>query len=156
MHKAFELRRFAPGDDEALIARGLRGSDDAECFKTGGLTAAEALRYSVRGSDLAAGMWIHGKIAAVCGVASPGALADVGAPWLLAHDDFERADTATAAARASLRLVECWAKEYGRLQNVADPQHTKALRFLDFLGFHFDWGQPVTGPFGHQLVRFWR
>ena len=78
------------------------------------------------------------------------------APWLLAHADFERRETAICMGRLSRRFIEHWLTVFGRLENYADPEHEKSLQYLRWLGFNFDWEQPVRGPLGHELVRFWR
>jgi hypothetical protein len=89
-------------------------------------------------------------------VAEKSALSGAGVPWLLAHADFERRETAVTLMRLSRRFIERWLKVFGSLENVADPEHRVSLKYLTDLGFTFDWGRMVSGPLGHPLVPFRR
>lgn len=145
-----------PADVAALLARGLRRADVLESVRVSGLPAGDALRLSVVQSVLAATVWADGQVIAICGVGERGVLSGIGVPWFLAHDDFEHPAIAPVLARVSRRFIECWLRRFTRLENVADPEHDRAMRYLAWLGFSFDRQHLIRGPFGHPLVRFWR
>lgn len=151
-----KVRPAASGDAEALLARGLRPADEREAWKVAGLPPDVALRLTLDGSDMAAAILVDNIIVALFGVCSLGALTGTAAPWLLAHTDFERPETAVCMGRISRRFITHWLSVFGRLENYADPEHEKALVYLRWLGFNFDWDHPARGPLGHELIRFWR
>ena len=151
-----DVRPAAPGDAEALLARGLRPSDEREAWKVAGIPPGPALRLTLAGSDMAASIFVDEVIVAMLGVCSSGVLTGTGAPWLLAHADFERRETAVCMGRISRRFINQWLTVFDRLENYADPEHEKSLGYLQWLGFNFDWDHPARGPLGHKIIRFWR
>ena len=148
-------------DADALLARGVRAADEAECRKMTGAGVPELLHESVAQSDCAAAVEYEGRIMALFGVASLPlcpllAGRRMGLVWLVGHDDFERPELAVALARASRRFMACWLREYALLGNFVDPDNKTSLRWLAWLGFVIDRETPVYGPHGHVLYRFWR
>lgn len=150
------VRRYRPGDEAALLARGLRAADAREAFKVVGTGPAAALAHTLAGSAMTAAIEINGSVAALFGLCPQGLLCSAAAPWLLAHDDFDRPEAALALGRISRRFIDHWHAVFGRLENLADPEHVKAIRYLEWLGFSFAWEAPLRGPFGHELIPFWR
>lgn len=146
-------------DAEALLDRGARQADWRECFKTTGGSLGPALRFAVAASDLAVAARLTGRIIILFGVAkdrlAPPA-SNSALVWLAAHDEAERPDLAVSLARASRRFADCWQRQFNILHNVADPDNTLALRWLEWLGFVIDRENPVRGPLGHELYRFRR
>jgi hypothetical protein len=151
-----EVIRAGLAEAEALLERGLRPSDEIEILKTTALPPAEALRLSVLNSGSLGAFTLDGKICALFGVGRSGPLSDVGVPWIVGHEDFERPATGLVMLRLCGRFVRHWAGCFKRLENLADPDNRRALYFLRHLGFAFDWERPVCGPLGHRLIRFWR
>lgn len=148
---------FSPAslaDADALLLRGARTADWRECFKANGSGLGGPLRFSVAASAMAVAVHFKRRIIALFGVGEDAA--GHGAVWLAAHAEAERPDLAVALARASRRFVDCWQREFKRLHNVADPEHAQSLRWLTWLGFTIDRDNPVRGPLGHELYRFWR
>ncbi len=141
-------------DADALLARGARAADWRECLKTSGKSLASALRFSVAASDLAVAVRYEGRIIALFGVASAGARH--GLVWLVGNDEAENAELAVPLARASRRFVDCWLRTFKCLHNVVDPDNALSLRWLAWLGFGIDRDNPVRGPLGHELYRFWK
>ena len=144
---------------DTLLRKGLRRADVLEVWRIGGESPENALQTSVAGSEIGVTLLRDGEVVAVCGVCTftKGLLSSpTGAPWLLACDEFESPDTAKSMARISRVFIDHWHKVYGRLENVADPLHGRSLRYLQWLGFTFDWDVPLYGPHGDRLVRFWR
>jgi hypothetical protein len=151
-----EARRLEAGDAERLFARGIRDADRREAQRISGQSAEAAAAASVAASDAVGMLWVDDLPVALFGVAPAGLVGRAGVPWLTAHPDFERRETAAVIFRLSRRFIDCWLAAYGVLENVADPENRVVCRFLRHLGFSFDWSNPVRGPFGHQLVRFVR
>ena len=148
---------FAPAkisDADALLARGVRQADHRECLKAAGMAVGPALRASVANSDLAVAACLEGKVIAMFGVGTDAA--GHGMVWLVATDEAETPALAVPLARASRHFVECWQRHFKRLHNVVDPEHVASMRWLTWLGFVIDRENPVRGPLGHELYRFWR
>ena len=141
-------------DADALLTRGVRQADRRECLKTAGMAVGPALRASVANSDLAVAICLAGRIIALFGVGRDAA--GHGLIWLIANDEAEAPELAVPLARTSRRFVNCWLRHFKRLHNVADPEHKTSLRWLAWLGFNIDRANPVRGPLGHELCRFWR
>jgi hypothetical protein len=139
-----------------LLRRGLRPTDAAELWKVRALTPEKALPEAVENSLLALTLLIDGQATALFGVAEKSALSGAGVPWLVAHADFERRETAVPLMRLSRRFIDHWLKTFGRLENVADPEHRVSLKYLTNLGFTLDWGGMIPGPLGHPLIPFRR
>lgn len=151
-----DVSRYVPGDEQRLLTRGLRRADVLEAVRVAGLPADTALRLTVANADMAASISINGNIVALLGVGRRGTLSNVGVPWIVGHDDFEYPATAPAMVRISRRFVEHWLTVFDRLENVGDPEHVRSIPYLEWLGFTLDWDNPIHGPFGHPLIKFWR
>ena len=156
----FEVRPYRAGDEEELLARGLRESDRLELWKLTGLDEATLFKLRLpelkkHQARLGAALW-HGNIIALFGVCPADCFKSKGIPWLLAHPDFERQELAVPIARVGQRFTRHWLNYFEILENVCDPKNTKAMNFLSWLGFKFDFEQPLRGPLGHPLLRFWR
>ena len=148
-------------DADALLGRGVRAADQAECWKMTGATVDELLRESVDKSTCAATVKYNGKIIALFGVA-PLPLCPLlagkymGLVWLIGHDDFDLPELAVPLARASRHFIACWLREYALLGNFVNPDNSSSLRWLGWLGFNIDRESPLCGPQGHVLYRFWK
>ena len=141
-------------DATALMERGVRQSDWRECLKATGGGMGVALRLAVATSSLAVAARIEGRILALFGVAADPA--GQGVVWLTAHAEAEAPGLAVPLARASRHFVDRWLRHFKYLHNVVDPTHNVSLRWLKWLGFYIDRENPVRGPLGHELYRFWR
>lgn len=147
--------RLEKGDLEAFLASGLRKADQLEAFRLTGLHHEQAVRMSVKGSDLTGKVVAQGKTIAIFGLAIS-RVPYVGSPWLVANDAFENKAYALSLARKSKIFIDRWSKEIGRLENFVDPEHYKSIRYLEWLGFNFDYSVAKYGPYGHRLLKFWR
>ncbi|MDR2161634.1 MAG: hypothetical protein LBO77_05800 [Desulfovibrio sp.] len=145
-----------PEHAKELLGRGLRPADAAEIWKIRALPPDKGLEEALAASLLAVTVTADGKVAALCGVAEKSALSGAGVPWLLAHADFERRETAVTLLRLSRKFIDHWLRIFGRLENMADPEHLVSLKYLENLGFTLEWGRMISGPLGHPLVPFWR
>ena len=150
---------FTPGteaDVSALLSRGLRDSDRREAWRAAGMSPEMALPLTVRSSAMTATVKASDSVIAMLGVCPSGMLSNTAAPWLVGHADMESKPHAMPLARGCRRFVDHWLTVFDRLENVADPEHTESMRFLEWLGMTVDYDNPVRGPLGHVLVRFWR
>lgn len=155
----FEVRPYRAGDAEKLLKRGLRKSDEAELLKLTGLEAEKALLTYLPLMEAAGDnsvIEIDGQVSTLFGVCALAGELNAGAPWLLAHPDFEREAVAMNIARLGRVCIAMWLAKFERLENVCDPDNAKGLKFLEWLGFKFDFERPVYGPLGHKLLKFWR
>lgn len=151
-------------DADSLGVR-LRAADIEEIRAASGLAPTEALH---RAYDLSTHVWavrardgqsIAQPIAPV--VAPPIALWGVGplslidgrgCPWLLASDAFET--LGLDIARLSRPLLARMRNLYPRLENRVDARHTRAVRWLSWLGFAIDPAM-AWGVEGRPFHRFW-
>lgn len=135
----------------------LRAADVEEIRAASGLAPLEALRRSY---DFSTHVWavrdpggqpIAAPIA-LWGVGPLSLIEGRGCPWLLASDAFEQ--LGSDIARLSRPLVAGMRTLYPRLENRIDARHTKAVRWLSWLGFAID---PAAswGVEGRPFHRFW-
>lgn len=160
MQSKFFVRPYQPGDAEKLLKRGLRKSDRLELWKMTGMDEKTLFKLRLpeiekRQAMLGTVLW-RGNIISLFGVCPADYLNCTGTPWLLAHPDFERQELAVPLARVGRRFITHWLKYFEILENICDPENTKAMDFLTWLGFKFDFEQPLRGPMGHTLLKFWR
>lgn len=140
-------------DADSLGVR-LRAADIEEVRAASGLAPVEALRRSY---DLSTHVWAAraqpiAPPIALWGVGPLSLIDGKGCPWLLASDDFET--HGLVIARLSRPLLDRMRSLYPRLENRVDARHTKAMRWLSWLGFAID---PATawGVEGRPFHRFW-
>jgi RimJ/RimL family protein N-acetyltransferase len=78
---------------------------------------------------------------------------EVGIPWMLTTVHMQDAERA-AVARAAVRAVRRMRADFPSLMNMVHAHNERALRFVEWLGFHVE--HELTGP-GYQFRRFsWR
>lgn len=142
--------RDATRADAEYVGEHLRASDLREMALLG-LDASQVAR-SFDASDIARTIEAAGRPVAVFGRAPVPGHQDLGAVWMLATDQLDqiRSDFVMACKPELLRLHDgC-----RRLGNLTARTNTTVIRWLDWLGFTFDWGRPY-GP-GGEFVVFWR
>lgn len=148
---------FASRSDAENLGARLRATDVEEIRAASGLAPLEALRRSY---DLSTHVWAvrrrdEGPIASPIALWGVGPLSLVegrGCPWLLASDAFEQ--LGLDIARLSRPLVVGMRNLYPRLENRIDARHTKAVRWLSWLGFAID-PPAAWGVEGRPFHRFW-
>lgn len=77
-----------------------------------------------------------------------------GIPWLLGTPEIP--DHARAFLRASKLWVRQQIKQYDTLENWVDVRHTRAVQWLQWLGFSLDAPRPFgveKMPFHHFVMR---
>ena len=143
----------ATAADAGCLGPRLRAADVEEIRAASGLSPTEALRRSY---DFSTHVWAvrrrGGEPIAMWGVGPLSLLEGKGCPWLLAADAFEA--LGSDIARLSRPLLAGMRDHYPRLENRVDARHTRAVRWLSWLGFTID---PAT-PWGVErrpFHRFW-
>jgi len=151
----------ASRSDADSLGERLRVADIEEIRAASGLAPLEALRRSY---DFSTHVWavrdpggqqIAATIAppiALWGVGPLSLIEGRGCPWLLASDAFEQ--LGPDIARLSRPLVAGMRNLYPRLENRIDARHTKAVRWLSWLGFAIDPAES-WGVEGRPFHRFW-
>jgi len=128
------IRRIAYAHEvEGLTLRPL----DAEECRAGGFTPAEALAFSVEGSDEAWVIRRHGRMVACWGYRTRSLLGNSVDVWMLSGDG--AGGMSVGFARESLRLMRALLECYSSLHAYVWVGHTLTLRWLNWLGF-------VPGP----------
>lgn len=126
-----KARPITDEDLEVLTSLKLSKSDIAELRAATGESPNVALVLSVAVSD-----WTEaieddeGNLVAVFGMSSACGL---GFPWFLCSESFD--SVRWAVARQSKQYVKRMLKEKGRLMNFVDSRNTKAVKWLQWLGF---------------------
>lgn len=149
----FVIDLASRSDADSLGTR-LRATDVEEIRAASGLAPLEALRRSY---DLSTHVWavraqpISPPIA-LWGVGPLSLIEGKGCPWLLASDTFET--LGLDIARQSRPLLARMRNLYPRLENRVDARHTKAVRWLSWLGFAIDPAM-AWGVEGQPFHRFW-
>ena len=134
------------------IAQNMDPADAAEVWATAHLTPAEALLASRAASRETLAGRVDGVAICAFGVGQATLLSDVGIPWLLGTPEIRQ--HSRVFLRASKRWVEGQARRYTMLENFVDSRHTRAVKWLGWLGFSFDPVQPY-GPDGVLFHRFY-
>lgn len=147
----------ASRSDADSLGDRLRAADVEEIRAASGLAPAEALRRSY---ELSSHVWAVREFSSLP-IAPPIALWGVGplslvegrgCPWLLATDAFE--GLGPDIARLSRPLMAAMRDLYPHLENRVDARHTRAVRWLSWLGFTIDPAK-AWGVEGRPFHRFW-
>lgn len=138
------LRVATPGD-AAYVGSRLRAEDAAEVLLFG-LDGVEAIQRSMDDSIASECLLVDGEPAAVLGFAMPDLMSGTGTPWILTTPAVEKYPT--AFARATKRILNRAFDVAQRLENVTDARYTKAIAWIEWLGF-------TVEPEVNGLRRFW-
>lgn len=141
---------IATPEDLEAVAREMDPADSAEVWAMGRVTPIEALKMSARVSRETFVGTLDGRPVCAFGVGQRTLMDNVGIPWLLG----------TPAMRARPRVfLEASKRHFGelvqgyeRLENWVDARHTRAVKWLKWLGFTVD----AAAPFGSGRVPFHR
>lgn len=147
----------ASRSDVDSLGMRLRGADIEEIRAASGLAPTEALRRSY---DFSTHVWAvrarNGQSIAppiaLWGIGPLSLVEGKGCPWLLASDAFET--FGPDIARLSRPLLARMRNLYPRLENRVDARHTRAVRWLSWLGFAIDPAM-AWGVEGRPFHRFW-
>ena len=153
----------ATAEDIVCLGPRLRVADVEEIRAASGLAQLEALRRSF---DFSTHVWavravagetpsdrkIAGRTIAMWGVGPLSLVDGRGCPWLLAADAFEACGR--DIVRLSRPLLASMRDNYPHLENRVDARHTRAVRWLSWLGFTIDAAAP-WGVEGRPFHRFW-
>jgi hypothetical protein len=108
-----------------------------------GFTPEEALQVNLSETITVV---LNGKVVAMCGVVAVDA--SIGRIWMLSTDDTRRCTSLLRAARA---YVKEKVEKHTFLTNIAWSGNTAHLKWIDWLGFHFD---SIETYNGQKFIRF--
>lgn len=135
-------------DEMARRLAGHMGGDTLTEIEATGLTALEAVQYSLDTSLVADAALLDGKVIAMWGLYPRSLLGDRALLWFL--------DTPDVQARARRELLTLsryfvdWCQErYPVLECLIDSRHHRALRLVKWLGF-----SPTGGTVAMQGIQF--
>lgn len=150
MHRDYFVIDAIPSHTR-LLALNLRADDAAELAALGA-SPARGVRRSYSRSVFRKTAFVDGHIAAMWGMGGP-LLGDTGNPWLLTTPAVERAPfTMLREARAAVAEM---LHVKPKLENRVDANYTRAIRFLEALGFEIEEAKPF-GPKHHPFRRFYK
>lgn len=136
--------------DIPLIEDNARQADIDEMEAASGWTISEALEYALRVSIQPSVIVINGEIVAALGDCPHSD--DVGIPWLISTTAMDRHPR--AFLRVCQQLVLGMSERHKTLLNFVDARNTRAIRWLQWLGFQIGPAQPygVAGLPFHQFI----
>jgi hypothetical protein len=136
--------------DIAIVAANMRYADRQEAEAMAAMGPEEALLRSVELSHEAVVARVGGEPVCIYGLGVGSMLSGMARPWLMGTDVIDH--HCITFLRANRLVVRGWSKRYD-LENFVDARHTKAIRWLGWLGFKLDAPEPF-GPFGMPFHRF--
>jgi hypothetical protein len=92
-------------------------------------------------------------VVAMYGVIDVSLVSDGGRPWNFSCQDVGK--YAKSFIKESVRIEKEWADKYSFLTNYVDSRHTKAVRWIKWLGYTLDNPIPI-GPEKVPFFRFWK
>lgn len=146
----YSLAPATPADLERIAAN-MDPADAAEVWATAHLTPAQALTASAAASrDPVVGR-VDGEPICAFGVGQRTVLDDIGVPWLLGTPEIRK------HKRVFLRVSKSWIerkkRDFTTLENFVDSRHTRAVKWLRWLGFTIEPARPY-GPDGVPFHHF--
>lgn len=144
---------FAVPSDLEFIAAHMDPADAAEVWAASHKTPSEALEASSRVSRETYVGLAYGLPVCAFGVGQRTLMDTAGVPWLLGTPEVR--NHAKAFARRSKDWIDREMLHYTRLENWVDARHTRAVRWLRWLGFTLDAPAPY-GLDGMPFHRFYR
>lgn len=135
--------------EQALSMMGrIRQADLLEHDAAVGGSIEDSLRTGLNISTQTWAGEVDGKVICICGVAPVQTMPESGAVWLISSEEMEQAPI--QFLRLSKQVLRKMLGLYPHLFNFADVRNTRALRWLQWLGFSIH--EPI--PFGAQQLPF--
>jgi len=149
-------RPMVESDIDAVLGMKLCPEDEAELTALTGQDTETVLIESLTATNEPWVVLLDGRIVAVYGVshAATEAGCSFGMPWLLSTGELKL--FSRKFLRESKAVIAKFHQHYTTLSNLVDIRHTRAIRWLKWLGFEFLEGEllghDTTVPF-KQFVR---
>ncbi len=133
------------------LANNMARADREECEAVG-MGPFKALSESLERSAAAwTGMVGDSRPVCMFGVTPMDILAGVGSPWLLGTEELQK--YAVTFLKLNRQYLAKMLDLFPHLVNYVDARHTRAIRWLKWLGFRFD---PEPVPYGIWKMPFYR
>ena len=146
--------RPASSEDVAYIAANMRSADIAEVQAATGREPEEALLDGLVASRCPLTFAPQGIPAAIFGVCQDPRNTYIGAPWLLATDEFPKHLRQIATFGPALLCALSWDFDY--LQNYVDARNTIHIAWIKRLGFNLTRTVPEFGAEKRPFIHFER
>lgn len=146
----YSLDIASPADLERIAAN-MDPADAAEVWATAHLRPDQALLKSSSVSRETYVGKVRGEAICAFGIGQRTLLDHIGVPWLLGTPEIR--EHARVFLRVSKRWVEIEARRFTTLENFVDSRHTRAVKWLRWLGFAIEPAQPF-GPDGVPFHHF--
>lgn len=135
----------------AALAETMSDACRAEAWAATRETPYQALTGCIAASREAKAGLADGEVLLIYGLIPPALICDTAMIWMLTSRALPR--HARWFMVESRRVIDEWLTEHKKLANYSDLRHTRANRWLRWLGFSFDEPQPL-GPDGVLFARF--
>ena len=137
--------------DELIMGMRMRPADKRELWLSHKQRPAEGLRHTCRTSIRCLSGFQDGRLVAMWGVSVESLLGGAGVPWFTSSEEVD--DHPISFLRASREGLEELSEGFALLTNYVSVDHSKAIRWLTWLGFTLEPPAPY-GPFGSLFHRF--
>ena len=143
--------RYPTSADIDYLSANMDEADRIELLAQG-MDPAYATRLSVEDSkDCVAITEPNGTLACITGIVVPDDLSNVGYPWLLGTPAMQIYPK--KILQLSRTIFDIWASEYSYMTNFVDTRHTRAIRWLRWLGAEMELIE-AHGPFNNPFYKF--
>lgn len=129
------------------LAQSIAPEDAAELAAAG-----HGVHEALRGADLQALRW-HGRLVCLFGSQPFPGLEGTAIPWMLCTTTLAEVPR-RAMAGVSRQVADGWKAKFSHLVNLIHARHSRALRFVKWLGFTVH--PEPAGPGGQFFVFEWR
>lgn len=120
-------------DHAIMMADYIRDADREELRASSGQIPLLAMRSAIRYSDVAMTGFADGVPVCMWGVTRESLIGNIGVPWMIATERLEK--HARLFIRKCRKPLMEMRKEYDILTNYVDARNTRAIRWLEWMGF---------------------
>jgi hypothetical protein len=126
---------IVPATDEHVtqMLPHVRQADRNEVMAAGGRTVEDLLGRCVEQAELAWSGLVNDEVACIFGVTGVSVISETGIPWMIGTDLIDK--HAKAFLRRNRPIVATMLTRYPYLKNYVDVRNTKAIEWLQWLGF---------------------
>lgn len=135
------------------VAERVRDADRREIWASHYMTPLEGLRWGLEESTHITTGCADGEPVVIYGVARGSYVPDLGVPWMIASSRLDEPDVAIRFLRQCREPLVAFLEDYAILTNHVDARNTRAIKWLQYMGFDVE---QEAKPYGAQGLPFHR